>query len=83
MSAGSNFPPPGYLGRAEVRQLEADGWAFCDGGIQVAGGWMIWGKKGEEWKLFCLADPDEYPDAWPTEPAKAPPSGQLDLELAI
>lgn len=54
----------GLLGLAEIRELEADGWGFADGGTQMAGCWAIWSQRGDELKLRFLADPEKYPEAW-------------------
>lgn len=52
------------LGKAEVRALEADGWAFADGGVKLADCWAVWSQRGEELKLRWLACPEKYPEAW-------------------
>lgn len=79
-----NPPPEGYLGREEVLALQAEGWGFADGGTKVGHGYAVWacrdhGKPGEKWKIFWLADPDEFPDAW----AEAPPKTEPQLEMSL
>lgn len=52
------------MGLADVRKLQAEGWAFADGGIKTSDCWAVWSAKGEDRKIQFLADPDIYPRMW-------------------
>ena len=73
-SSAPSLPSP-LIGEADVLRLQADGWAFADGGLKLGNCWACWAKRGDEWKPCFLADPDKYPEAWPGEPNTKVSSG--------
>lgn len=70
MKHGSNkqaLPAP-LIGEEDVKRLQGEGWRFSDGGVRTANCYCVWGAKGDELQVFCLADPDQYPWAWSKVP---------------
>lgn len=65
VEAAGNHYPPGYLGKVEVRAMEADGWAFSDQATKVGLGYAVWSQKGDDRRLKWLLDPELYPEKWP------------------
>lgn len=62
------YIPPPLIGEAEVKRLQGEGWQFDSGGIKLGNCWSCWAALGEQRKVYFLADPDLYPEAWSQEP---------------
>ena len=59
----ADLPSP-LLGEADVLRLQAEGWAFAEGGLKLANCYACWALRADEWKPCFLADPEQFPHAW-------------------
>jgi hypothetical protein len=64
--SGLTLPAP-LIGGSDVDRLRAEGWIFDAAGIKLGNCYTCWGEKGEDRKVFFLADPELYPWAWNKE----------------
>lgn len=70
----------GLLGAADLEQLAKAGWSLAPHGMRTADAYAVWGHGPDQvLKLLWIADPEEWPDAFPT--VQSDPTAQLELGL--
>lgn len=52
------------LGKREIIQLDKEGWAFAEYGLQLGGCVGFWIERDGEWRYILVADVAECPEAW-------------------
>lgn len=70
----------GLLGASDLQQLAKAGWSLAGYGLRTADAYAVWGHGPDKvLQLLWIADPEEWPDAFPM--VQPDPTPQLELGL--